>query len=1297
MKNIRIWTALLAVGVSLSVSAGWRIAGPQDPKPYEKTAVEELQTYLAKRLGGNALTVGGASAVTFHVGDTAFATEKGLSGKNLKDEEWVVKSFDGDVVVNGGGTSGTLYATYHFLEDILGVRFWSEAEEDVPDASALDLGALDLRGKPYFLYRDIYRAHPEKVAPPLLAVRRRLNRNGDPLIPAELGGGGKWQYGPPCHAHSLTIYFSPSKYGATHPEWYALMDGKRQTKGKKTAMCITNPGFRAEFLRLLKGYIAEGEADTRRRGVPAPSMYDVAMDDTPAHCECEACKAEFETYGMTGAHLRLYNEIAGRIAKDHPGIYISTLAYYYLEEPPKGGVVPADNLIVRLCDTRSNQAASIHEKGNDIFLKLLKAWGPITKNLFVWDYAAIYAQATKSFPFPSEFYYGDQYSAYAKHGVKGIFLEHEDQNVGDLWDIKYYLETRLMEDPFLDNAKLLDQALGDYFGAAAPHVKAARLHLDRIRKARKAFIGWTPELGEFDFIHQDDITKMLASYDRAERAVAGNEKLVRRVRRARLGTDDINRVISAFEKYRCGDGWRFDPDDLDIVGERYHPPIHRVDDPESPSGKAIFLDADNELNGHYLPPFLIGLRDQSALKTVATKFFKEPAATKGYGVYTLEDVAFPRDSFVFLCRSWQVQHQTGYPQLTAGQKRYDIRVHVKSTGPKYIPGSTETNGFWIGRMEFVPHGAKSAAVTNVVKGTCVGPVTVSAADAGNWTFDVKKTAVGGGEVLRIDLASAEESVPPRFNVSFSVPQHDIHFVWHTAAESPVLPPKWHRGIVSSLTRNMPLVALLDANDRAKVLFATSEAVLPVQCRAGLKEENCTVPCSLSFFTQPVSPMKSYSVEILLRRPDGYWADAVRDATGWMEKSGGYVPMAAPESAFDPLYSTWYAFTQDVSAGKIEDEARRAAKLGMRTLILDDGWQTDEKGRAYERCGDLTVSSAKFPDGMAAHVKRVQSCGIKYMAWFTISMVGYKNAAFERFRGKYLKDLPDVHCSILDPRFPEVRSYIVGMFERAMKEWGLDGFKIDYVGQFALGDDDKDPAVAEGFAGRDTRSVPDAVDLLMTELTKRLRAVKPDVLIEYRQPYLGPAIRRYGNMIRAIDCPGEMQKNIVRTAMLRLTSGGTAVHSDMLEWNASDTPERAAKPVLASLFSTIQYSMVLSRLPEGHLRMLRHWIRFTQEHRSTLLGSAFRPHHPEANYPLVEAEGETERIAAVYVAGTLAEIASGKRTIVVNATGAGELLVDCPRPSKAVVFDTFGMRVGEIELKAGLQRVRVPVAGFLTVG
>ena len=591
----------------------------------------------------------------------------------------------------------------------------------------------------------------------------------------------------------------------------------------------------------------------------------------------------------------------------------------------------------------------------------------------------------------------------------------------------------------------------------------------------------------------------------------------------------------------------------------------------------------------------------------------------------------------------------------------------------------------------------AAAVTNEVEQTCVGTVTVACPEAGGWRLHVDRVPglVEGVEELRVRLTNDVEAPPPAFTVSFSVSQHDIHFVWHTGAENPGLPPKWHQGFVSNLASGMPLVTLMGADDGNRLSFAASEAVLPVRCRAGLKEQDCTIPCSMSFFGQPVAPVRDYSVSIRFDRRSRRWDETVVELSRWMEKAGGYRAMTVPETARDPLYSTWYAFTQDVTAGKIEDEARRAAALGMKTLILDDGWQTDETGRAYERCGDMEVSKIKFPAGMAGHVRNVQSLGIKYMVWYAVPFVGYKNAAFLRFKGKYLKDQKSVHCSVLDPRFPEVRAYLASLFERMQREWGVDGFKFDYIGQFDL-KDEKDPALAEGYAGRDMKSVPDAVDVLMTEILRRLRTVNPDVLIEHRQPYLGPAIRRYCNMIRAIDCPGEMQKNIVRTAMLRLTSGETAVHSDMLEWHAGDTPEHAAKPILASLFSTIQYSVVLSRLPKSHLRMMKHWNDFTQLYRETLLKGRFTARHPEANYPSLAAESEDARIIGVYTENTVAEVPDAKHTVVVNATGCPGLVLELAVLRRMTVRDTFGVKVAERAAGPGITRVEVPVSGYVEV-
>ena len=156
------------------------------------------------------------------------------------------------------------------------------------------------------------------------------------------------------------------------------------------------------------------------------------------------------------------------------------------------------------------------------------------------------------------------------------------------------------------------------------------------------------------------------------------------------------------------------------------------------------------------------------------------------------------------------------------------------------------------------------------------------------------------------------------------------------------------------------------------------------------------------------------------------------------------------------------------------------------------------------------------------------------------------------------------------------NHVACRYEKAVRKWDIDGLKLDFIGRFALVDGVVDPAVAEDFAGRDIKSIPLAVDAMLSDVVLRLKAVKPDILVEFRQPYVGPGIRRFGNMLRATDCPLSMVENRTRIARLRLTSGRTAVHSDMLEWHFDETAESAARCILNAIFGVVQYSMHLGK-------------------------------------------------------------------------------------------------------------------------
>ena len=157
MNNTKLFSLAAMVAVLMAAGAAsaapYEVTGPTAPKPHECTATNELCAYLAKRVAGT-LRVGGKEGIVFRVGDTELARKNGLLSTQLPPEKWVIRSFGNEVLLNGGGPRGALFAVYHFLEDCCGVRWWSEFEEDVPPAGPLDLPALDMQGQPAFAYRD---------------------------------------------------------------------------------------------------------------------------------------------------------------------------------------------------------------------------------------------------------------------------------------------------------------------------------------------------------------------------------------------------------------------------------------------------------------------------------------------------------------------------------------------------------------------------------------------------------------------------------------------------------------------------------------------------------------------------------------------------------------------------------------------------------------------------------------------------------------------------------------------------------------------------------------------------------------------------------------------------------------------------------------------------------------------------------------------------------------------------------------------------------------------------------------
>ena len=547
----------------------------------------------------------------------------------------------------------------------------------------------------------------------------------------------------------------------------------------------------------------------------------------------------------------------------------------------------------------------------------------------------------------------------------------------------------------------------------------------------------------------------------------------------------------------------------------------------------------------------------------------------------------------------------------------------------------------------------TAAEAGEFTSALVGRVTYT--DLPGWTVSVEtKTPEKGVELWEFAMVADKPSVPGKWAVSCNFPLKDVVGRWATAG-SKKIPPDWGGWFDSSLYSQAPVLAYFSDSNENRGVIACSEALRRVNFRMGVHEPSATSCYWAELFSEPEAPLGSYKVSFRLDFRPIFYADAIRGAFAWFGTMPAYRSAAVPAAAFDPLYSFWYSYHQGVNTANVEKECAAAVPYGMKTAIIDDGWQTDDNSGRYAYCGDWEVSTNRFAD-FPGHIKKVQEMGMKYMIWYSVPYVGFKSKNFAKFKGKYLYEDHGMLAAVLDPRFPEVREFLIGKYEQAVRDWGVDGLKLDFIDSFGFRG--ADPAVKEDYAGRDIKSLPEAIDRLMTDVNKRLAAIKPGVLIEFRQSYIGPAILKYGNMLRAADCPMDVLSNRIRTLDLRLSCGPAAVHSDMLMWNMDESPEAASKQFWNILFSVPQISVRLEEISAAHRAKLREMLDFWLAHRETIMKGELRPMRPDLNYPIVYAYGKDEQVVAVYDPAMVVEVDRSRGPIVyiVNATDAKTLVV-----------------------------------------
>ncbi len=422
------------------------------PAPAETTAAKFLQKVIST-----------ACRVTLPISDTAKDCGIYLGSRDASDEVKLdgfrITTDDKNVYLDGNIPRGTLYAAYDFAEKHLGYRMFAPDCEIIPTEGAAEVPAnfnhidnpgMEARRTTCF----------EHMHSPEYSVHCRLN---DCMPNVDERWGGQTHITGDCH--TLGYLLHGNDYFEAHPEYYALVDGKRipcYGGGGPGMPCLTNP----DVLRIVTEKVL---CDLREH--PEKTVVDVSQTDGPRWCTCEKCAAiDAEEGSHAGIMLRFVNAIAEAVEKEFPYARIQTFAYEDTLTPPRI-TKPRHNVVIRYCTMPACCRHAIDDPNCKVNATEIypgfEAWRKISSHISIWHYITNWHCFIA--PFPNLISLRENIRYFADSNVRYFLGECNADNAagGAYTQLKEYLVGKLLWNPHMSEEEYgghIKEFLQAYYG-----------------------------------------------------------------------------------------------------------------------------------------------------------------------------------------------------------------------------------------------------------------------------------------------------------------------------------------------------------------------------------------------------------------------------------------------------------------------------------------------------------------------------------------------------------------------------------------------------------------------------------------------------------------------------------------------------------------------------------------------------------------------------------------------------------------------------------------------------------------
>ena len=432
---------------------------------------------------------------------------------SLPEQKVFIECDGKTLIIAGGGERGMIYSVIEFLRH-LGCRQPLPRERVAPKRKTLRVGALDIEKQP--------------------AVKCRLFWvSGDWWGRNVSTGRNSFKF---SRGHAMPRLVPSKPYFSEHPEWFALVNGKREPH----QLCYSNPDVLDQFVTGIEELCKTKKYDA----------IGLSPKDGRGFCECEECGALGER--LSDRMVWFQNQAIERLEDKYPEQAYFTFIYTPYDDPPVK-VRPHPKLHLMYCPFVKHQDHPYGPTGSVSNVKAFRILEAVAKlapgRVMIYEYGPY----DRCCPRPNLFKVAADFKTFQRCGVMYFY---RDMGRINLWTqgINMYADGRLCWDPQLSSEEIIH----DFCSMFGPAQKVCEEYFDVQERSMASArnIGYVLNEDLPKVYTPEVLAKCRALMNRAIEEAEGDAQAARRVELLNRGFTYVEKRLDQIRSYRA---WQKDP------------------------------------------------------------------------------------------------------------------------------------------------------------------------------------------------------------------------------------------------------------------------------------------------------------------------------------------------------------------------------------------------------------------------------------------------------------------------------------------------------------------------------------------------------------------------------------------------------------------------------------------------------------------------------------------------------------------------------------------------------------------